>query len=174
MLRDFEQKSGPPLKGKWSWKFLNFMQTLHYQLCFCKQPLNMTENWWLFRPRAQENETFVCEVESWCPIEVDRLPLGGRRALMEKAKEYTVFIKNSVAFPYFGHEYARNNLIGKDGKPCMFKKFPDGNNNGCQIFRLGDMVEFAQGNWSQWVKLGAFLNTHSFELEIFPWKIVAL
>lgn len=101
-----------------------------------------------FRPLDQ-NGTFVCEVESWCPIEVDRLPLGNTRALMEKAEDYTVFIKNSVAFPYFGHQFARNNLIGKNGTPCMFKKLADGSNNGCQIFRLGDMVALAHGNFSQ-------------------------
>jgi hypothetical protein len=40
---------------------------------------------------------------------------------MQKAEDYTVFIKNSMAFPYFGEEYARNNLIGNNRRPCMFK-----------------------------------------------------
>ena len=40
---------------------------------------------------------------------------------MQKAEDYTVFIKNSMAFPYFGEEYARNNLIGNNQRPCMFK-----------------------------------------------------
>ena len=77
------------------------------------------------------------------------MPLGKKRALMQKAEDYTVFIKNSVAFPYFGDEFARNNLIGKGGRPCMFKFLPDGGNNGCQIFRLGDMVTYAGGNFSE-------------------------
>ena len=78
---------------------------------------------------------------------MDSLPLGRRRALMAKSAEYTVFIKNSVAFPYFGLEYTRNNLISNKGRPCLYKKnSPD---EGCQIFRLGDMVEMAGGNFSK-------------------------
>ena len=100
-----------------------------------------------FRPNV-ENGTFACEVESWCPIEVDQLPLGNERALMQKSEDYTVFIKNSVAFPYFGHQFARNNLIGKGGRPCMYQATPEGN-NGCQIFRLGDIVMLAGGNFSK-------------------------
>lgn len=99
------------------------------------------------RPHVSK-EKYSCEVESWCPIEVDRLPLGKTRALMQKAEDYTVFIKNSVAFPYFGAQFVRNNLIGNNGRPCLFKKTSRGN-NGCQIFRLGDMVELAGGNFSK-------------------------
>ena len=67
---------------------------------------------------------------------------------MQKAEDYTVFIKNSMAFPYFGEEYARNNLIGKNNKPCMFEVTENGN-NGCQIFRLGHIVQLAGGNFSR-------------------------
>lgn len=100
----------------------------------------------LYRPH--HNTTYACEVESWCPIEIDKLPLGDERALMQKSEDYTVFIKNSVAFPYFGHQFARNNLIGKNGRPCMYKATMDGN-NGCQIFRLGDIITLAGGNFSK-------------------------
>ena len=102
-----------------------------------------------FRPMAP-NGTYACEVESWCPIEIDSLPLGKDKALMQKAEDYTVFIKNSMAFPYFGDEYARNNLIGKNNKPCMFEVTENGN-NGCQIFRLGHIVQLAGGNFSRYV-----------------------
>jgi hypothetical protein len=95
------------------------------------------------RPEATK-DTFACEVESWCPIEVDKLPLGKKRALMVKAEDYTVFVKNSIAFPYFGPQYVRNNLIGNKGRPCLYSK----SKPGCQIFRLGDMVEMAGGNFS--------------------------
>ena len=98
--------------------------------------------------RPHHNTTYACEVESWCPIEIDKLPLGDERALMQKSEDYTVFIKNSVAFPYFGHQFARNNLIGKNGRPCMYKATMDGN-NGCQIFRLGDIITLAGGNFSK-------------------------
>ena len=102
----------------------------------------------VFFSRPHHNTTYACEVESWCPIEIDKLPLGDERALMQKSEDYTVFIKNSVAFPYFGHQFARNNLIGKNGRPCMYKATMDGN-NGCQIFRLGDIITLAGGNFSK-------------------------
>ena len=63
------------------------------------------------------------------------------------SQDYTVFVKNSIAFPYFGPEFVRNNLISNNGRPCLFKaKDPD---QGCQIFKLGDMVQMAGGNYSK-------------------------
>jgi len=109
------------------------------------------------RPSAA-NGTYACEVESWCPIEVDSLPLGKDQALMQKAEDYTVFIKNSMAFPYFGEEYARNNLIGNNRRPCMFKVNAKKENNGCQIFRLGDMVQLAGGNFSRMAIKGGVIS----------------
>jgi len=109
------------------------------------------------RPLAP-NGTFSCEVESWCPIEIDSLPLGKNHALMQKAEDYTVFIKNSMAFPYFGEEYARNNLIGNNKRPCMFKVNANRENNGCQIFRLGDMVQLAGGNFSRMAIKGGVIS----------------
>ena len=64
------------------------------------------------------SDAYSCEVESWCPVEIDSLPLGKRRALMARAEEYTVFVKNSIAFPYFGAEYVRNNLVRRRGDVC--------------------------------------------------------
>jgi hypothetical protein len=66
---------------------------------------------------------------------------------MSMAEDYTVFVKNSIAFPFFGSEYVRNNLVGEGGKPCQYNV--TGENNGCQIFRLGDIVAAAGGNFSQ-------------------------
>ena len=101
------------------------------------------------RPNSDPS-VYVCEIESWCPIEIDQLPLGKTRALMSKAEDYTVFVKNSIAFPFFGDEYVRNNLVGNKGKPCPFVQDDvTGDNNGCQIFRLGDIVALAGGNFSK-------------------------
>ena len=75
----------------------------------------------LCRPkRTQAGRGFSCEVNSWCPIEIDALPLGRRRALMAMAEDYTVFVKNSIAFPYFGEQYMRNNLISNGRRPCLY------------------------------------------------------
>ena len=71
-------------------------------------------------------------------------------ALMANAKDYTVYIKSSVAFSYFGDQYTRNNLIGHNGKPCLFKlDKKTGENNGCQIFKLEEIVELAGGNFNR-------------------------
>ena len=70
--------------------------------------------------RMAPGRGFSCEVNSWCPIEIDSLPLGRRRALMAKAEDYTVFVKNSIAFPYFGEQYMRNNLISNGRRPCLY------------------------------------------------------
>ena len=94
-------------------------------------------------------------MESWCPIEVDQLPLGRKRALMVRAQDYTVFVKNSIAFPYFGDEYVRNNLISNNGRPCFYTK--DNPDEGCQIFKLGEMVDMAGGNFSRFFFTGESL-----------------
>jgi hypothetical protein len=42
-------------------------------------------------------------------------------------------------------------LVGNKGRPCTFKLDPEsGENNGCQIFRLGDIVSMAGGNFSKY------------------------
>ena len=39
---------------------------------------------------------------------------------MAMAEDYTVFVKNSIAFPYFGEQYMRNNLISNGRRPCLY------------------------------------------------------
>ena len=46
-----------------------------------------------------------------CPVEQDSLPLGDSRPLMDRVEAYTVYIKNSIAFPAFGDGFRRNNII---------------------------------------------------------------
>jgi hypothetical protein len=65
----------------------------------------------LFGLVISAEEKKFSNIDFRCPIEIDKLPLGNKRALMGKAEDYTVFIKNSIAFPYFGHEFVRNNLV---------------------------------------------------------------
>ena len=41
-------------------------------------------------------------------------------------------------------------MIGNNGKACDYKENPEtGENNGCQIFRLGDITAKANGNFSR-------------------------
>ncbi len=80
----------------------------------------------------------MCEVQSWCPVEVDQRPLSDEEGpLITGVGDYTVFIKNSIAFPRFGHEYNRKNMDG--GRICVYEE-GDPPERLCPIFRLGDIV----------------------------------
>jgi len=88
----------------------------------------------------------VCEVYAWCPVEDDRMPVSADDApLMDRVDRYTVFVKNSVAFPFFGKQYRRNNVI-PGPKPTLYDR--EENPLG-QIFWLGDIVSMAGGNLTQ-------------------------
>lgn len=57
------------------------------------------------------DDVFVCEIRSWCPVEVDMLPLTKADGpLIPGTENYTVFIKNSISFTRFGDHYHRNNM----------------------------------------------------------------
>ena len=112
--------------------------------CF---PSNSTSEFNL--TRLEENQ-FVCEVESWCPIEQDPDSNEKYGSLIEGAENFTVFIKNSIAIPYFGEKFIRDNMIGSNGTACVFQEDAEtGENNGCQIFHLGEMISKAKGNFSR-------------------------
>ena len=85
----------------------------------------------------------VCEISAWCPVENDEnLPITS--PVLQDTDKFTVYIKNSIAFPHFGPEYRRNNIIG-GSRPSFYH--PTENTIG-QIFRIGQIVEMAGGNYS--------------------------
>ena len=51
----------------------------------------------------------VCEVEAWCPVEIDKKPLGSDRALLDASRDFTVLIKNQIEFPYY--DARRTNIL---------------------------------------------------------------
>ena len=75
----------------------------------------------------------MCEIQSWCPVEDDRLILGRSRPLISGSDEHTVYIKNSIRFSYFGDTYHRNNL---PAGICKYR-FDQPATWLCNIFRLG-------------------------------------
>ncbi|CAL8073877.1 unnamed protein product [Orchesella dallaii] len=100
----------------------------------------------------------TCEVRAWCPVELDKLPLGGKRALLEGSRYSTVLIKNSIEFPLFGNKYKKRNILDsssvKDLENCIHHVKDD---PSCPIFRIGDIVEAAGENFSKVaVKGGVF------------------
>ena len=88
-----------------------------------------------------KEDTYACEVSAWCPIELDILPMANK-SLIEGTNEFTVFIKNSIAFPFFDAEkYRRNNM---PRGICIYDP-DDIQTHYCPIFRLGDMMRQAGG-----------------------------
>ena len=51
----------------------------------------------------------ICEVMAWCPVEIDKKPLGTDRALLDSSRHFTVLIKNQIEFPYY--DARRTNIL---------------------------------------------------------------
>ncbi|XP_054450117.1 P2X purinoceptor 7 [Pteronotus mesoamericanus] len=84
----------------------------------------------------------TCEVYAWCPTEApEEAP---RPALLNSAKNFTVFIKNNIDFP--GHNYTTRNILPDFNKTCIFHKTKD---PLCPIFRLGDIFQETGDNFSE-------------------------
>ncbi|XP_013993407.1 P2X purinoceptor 5 isoform X1 [Salmo salar] len=82
------------------------------------------------------NSTGTCEIHGWCPVETGRKP---SEALLSKAENFTIYIKNFVRFPKF--EFSKSNVLdtGNDSylKRCSYDNILQ---PYCPIFRLGDLV----------------------------------
>ncbi|XP_078361024.1 P2X purinoceptor 4-like isoform X1 [Oculina patagonica] len=89
----------------------------------------------------------VCEIYSWCPVEIDELPMPGYNLkknvpLLDTAKDFTLLIKNNVQFPKFGESL--RNIITENAtylKTCSYDPDTD---PLCPIFNLGKIVELAK------------------------------
>ena len=80
---------------------------------------------------------------AWCPVENDD-NLHITSPVLQDTDKFTVYIKNSIAFPHFGPEYRRNNII-EDLSPSFFHATE---NPLGQIFNIGEIVRMAGGNYS--------------------------
>jgi len=109
------------------------------------------------RPHLATAGVTVCEIQSWCPTEDDRLVKGSTEALISGSDNHTVFIKNSIRFSYFGDQYHRNNLI--NNTVCAYQ-LDNSDTWLCNIFRLGDMVTAAGGNYSTLAITGGVVAVH--------------
>ena len=65
--------------------------------------------------------------------------------VLKDTEKFTVYIKNSIAFPHFGPQYQRNNILGGSGLSLYHHK----HNPLGQIFNIGEIVELAEGNYTQ-------------------------
>ncbi|KAG7235870.1 hypothetical protein INR49_002067 [Caranx melampygus] len=85
-----------------------------------------------------------CEIKGWCPAEIDTI----KTTPMMEVENFTIFIKNSIRFPTFN--YTKGNFLptitGDYIKNCNFDMI---NNTYCPIFRVGDVVRYAQQNFTK-------------------------
>jgi len=95
-----------------------------------------------------DKKAYVCEVEGWCPTEINALPFRGQRALLGDSQEFTVLIKNSIEFPLF--KIRRRNIKYSSNSSylgnCQYDKQRD---QYCPIFKLETIVEEAGENYSK-------------------------
>ncbi|XP_067861922.1 P2X purinoceptor 4a isoform X2 [Heptranchias perlo] len=88
----------------------------------------------------------TCEIFAWCPVENDTvIP---KPAILGAAENFTVLIKNSIAFPKF-HFSKRNILTNANTSYLKACRFNRKNDPFCPIFRLGDMVQEAGEDFQQ-------------------------
>ena len=85
----------------------------------------------------------MCEISAWCPVENDE-NLSTIAPVLQGTEKFTVYIKNSIAFPHFGPEFRRNNIIG-GSRPSFYH--PTENPLG-QIFNIGEIAKMAGGDYN--------------------------
>ncbi|XP_015780585.1 PREDICTED: P2X purinoceptor 4-like [Acropora digitifera] len=95
----------------------------------------------------REENKKVCEIYSWCPVEIDELPMPGNNLsknipLLGAAKDFTLLVKNDVQFPKF-QETARN--IKSAGNASYLKgcHYDPKTDPLCPIFKFDEMFELA-------------------------------
>ena len=93
---------------------------------------------------AKISSRSFCEISAWCPVEIDE-NLSLTAPVLKDTEKFTVYIKNSIAFPHFGPRYRRNNILG-GSRPSLYHH----NHNPLgQIFNIGEIVELAGGNYTK-------------------------
>ncbi|KAM7009536.1 P2X purinoceptor 3-like [Tautogolabrus adspersus] len=94
----------------------------------------------------------MCEIKGWCPAEIDTI----NTTPMMEVENFTIFIKNSIRFPTFN--YNKGNFLPTitDSyiKKCNFDMV---NNTYCPIFRVGDVVRYAQQNFTKLADKGGVI-----------------
>ncbi|KAJ8371874.1 hypothetical protein AAFF_G00299120 [Aldrovandia affinis] len=94
----------------------------------------------------------TCEIQGWCPAEIDSIQVEP----MMEVENFTIFIKNSIRFPTFN--FIKGNLrpdITKDYiRTCRFNQEE---HIYCPIFRVGDVLDYANQDFSSIAKEGGVI-----------------
>ncbi|XP_077381639.1 P2X purinoceptor 3-like isoform X2 [Festucalex cinctus] len=94
----------------------------------------------------------TCEMKGWCPAEIDTI----KTTPMMEVENFTIFIKNSIRFPTFN--YTKGNFLptitDKYIHECNFDMV---DNTYCPIFKVGDVVRYAQQNFTKLADKGGVI-----------------
>uniref|UniRef100_A0A668TW43 P2X purinoceptor n=1 Tax=Oreochromis aureus TaxID=47969 RepID=A0A668TW43_OREAU len=94
----------------------------------------------------------MCEIKGWCPAEIDTI----KTTPMMEIENFTIFIKNSIRFPTFN--YTKGNFLPNITQDYIHKcNFDMVNNTYCPIFRVGDVVRYAQQNFTNLADKGGVI-----------------
>ncbi|XP_069850401.1 P2X purinoceptor 6 isoform X2 [Dipodomys merriami] len=97
------------------------------------------------------NETHsTCEIWSWCPVESRVVPM---KPLLIQAKNFTLFIKNTVTFSKFN--FSKTNALDTwDTTYFKHCRYDPHSSPYCPVFRIGDLVAAAGANFDDLALLG--------------------
>ncbi|XP_071848445.1 P2X purinoceptor 4-like isoform X2 [Apostichopus japonicus] len=93
-----------------------------------------------------------CEVQAWCPTEVDLLPLKDE-AVLGAAGNFTVMIRNAISFPKFN--FTKTNILSNNFN-CNFNS-SDPNHKFCPIFKLSTIAREAGRDFQQMALKGGVI-----------------
>jgi P2X purinoceptor 4 len=89
-----------------------------------------------------------CEILAWCPVEIDKKPLGSKKAMLEASRNFTVLIKNQIEFPLYNKR--RTNILESSNQTylssCLYNNETD---PFCPVFRLDTIVKLAGEEYSK-------------------------
>ncbi|KAJ8000903.1 hypothetical protein DPEC_G00185220 [Dallia pectoralis] len=94
----------------------------------------------------------TCEIRGWCPAEIDDV----KTYPMMEVENFTIFIKNSIRFPLFN--FTKGNFLSTITpeyiNTCNFDQV---NNIYCPIFKVGDIIRYAQQNFTKLARKGGVI-----------------
>ncbi|XP_069135019.1 P2X purinoceptor 4-like isoform X2 [Argopecten irradians] len=91
--------------------------------------------------------TNTCDIRAWCPVENGDLKVPNPPVLLQ-SKDFTVFIKNNIEFPYY--KIKRQNLPLHAGDPLYLRTctYESTSRADCPIFKLSTIVEGSGNNYT--------------------------
>ncbi|XP_009878584.1 PREDICTED: P2X purinoceptor 7 [Charadrius vociferus] len=92
----------------------------------------------------------TCEVRAWCPVKSMETP--PEPAVLRSSEDFTVLIKNNINFPKFN--YTVLNFPPNLNISCTYNKITSPH---CPIFRLGDILQEANQNFSEMAVKGGII-----------------